>query len=248
MDDAIKHPSEEWTIQIDGVKVPARPGQTVLEAAEAAGTYIPRICWHKDLVPSGHCRLCTVRINGRPAGACTYPVSDGLVVESDTKELNDMRRLLVEMLFAEGNHYCPTCEASGNCELQALAYRLGMHAPTVPYLYPKRPVDATHRDIYIDRDRCILCGRCVRASAMVDGKTIFGYEQRGIKKRVAVDAAENLGDTEMAVADLAARVCPTGCITIKRHGYETPVGQRRYDHVPIGCDASDDGKGGEHHE
>ena len=240
MGDALGPEHTGWRIQIDGVTIPAKPGQTVIQAAEAAGIYIPRLCWHKDLVPSGHCRLCTVRINGRPAGACTNPVADGLVVESDTEELNAIRRLLVEMMFAEGNHYCPTCEASGSCELQALAYRLGVHAPSVPYLYPRRHVDATHRDIYIDRDRCILCGRCVRASAMIDGKTIFGYEQRGIRKRVAVDSAEYLGDTEMDVADLAARVCPTGCITVKRHGYETPVGQRPYDRVPIGC-----GDGGE---
>lgn len=223
-------------ITIDGVEVQAQPDQTILEAADAAGVYIPRLCYQKDLLPGGHCRICTVKVNGRPASACTFPVSDGLVVENNTDELNALRRTIVEMLFVEGNHYCQSCETSGNCELQAMAYRLGLLAPQLPYLNMKRELDASHKDIYIDRNRCMLCGRCIRASAQSDAKLVFGFEGRGIKTQIAVDSAKGLGDTDMAASDKAARICPTGCLTVKREGYAVPVGQRKFDKSPIGSD------------
>ncbi len=224
------------TFTIDGVEITAKAGQTILQAADDAGIYIPRLCYHPSLPPGGHCRLCTVKINGRPASSCTFPADEGLVVENDTEELNDHRRRIVEMLFVEGNHYCPTCEHSGNCELQAMAYRLGLLAPTLPYFRCERELDASHKDVYVDRDRCILCGRCARASREVDHKVVFGFEGRGVHKRISVDAPHNLGETNLAAADKAAEVCPTGCIMLKRKGFAIPVGQRKYDHEPIGSE------------
>ncbi len=227
---------ETVTLMIDDELVQAKKGQTILEAADAAGIYIPRLCYHPDLPPAGHCRVCTVKVGGRPVSACLFPVSGGLVVEANTEELNIFRRSIIEMLFVEGNHYCPSCEASGRCELQALAYRLGLLTPTMPYLYPKRELDATHPDVFIDRDRCILCGRCVRASKILDRKNVFGFEGRGTGKRIAVNAEDGLGDTDMEATDAAARICPTGCLVVKRRGYDVPVGRRPYDQVPIGAE------------
>ncbi|MEA3365503.1 MAG: 2Fe-2S iron-sulfur cluster-binding protein, partial [Candidatus Hydrogenedentes bacterium] len=174
-------------IIIDGLEIQAKEGQTILQAADDAGIYIPRLCYMKGLPPGGHCRICTVMVNGRPASSCTFPVSEGLVIENDTEELKQFRRDIVEMLFAEGNHVCPSCEASGNCELQAMAYRLGMLAVTMPFFREPRELDATHPDVYIDRDRCILCGRCIRAS-LAEGKRVFGFEGRGSNKRITVNA------------------------------------------------------------
>ena len=224
------------TITIDGQEIQAKAGQTILEAADAAGVYIPRLCYYKGLPPGGHCRVCTVLVNGRPASACTFPVSAGQVIENNTEPLTATRRSLIEMLFVEGNHNCPVCETSGNCELQAMGYRLGLLAPTLPYLRKVRELDASHKDIYLDRNRCILCGRCARASRVLDGKTVFGFEGRGINKRIAVDAEHDLSDTAMAVADRAAEICPTGCLVRKRTGWAVPVGKRTYDHVQIGSD------------
>lgn len=221
------------TITIDGVEIQAKPDQTVIQAADDAGIYIPRLCHHPSLPPAGHCRLCTVKINGRHTNSCTYPVSDGLVIESEVEEINAYRRQLVEMLFVEGNHHCPSCEASGECELQAMAYRLGMLAPTLPYFRKHRDLDASHKDIYIDRDRCILCGRCARASALEDHKTALGFEGRGAEKRIAVDG-KALADTPMEARDRAASICPTGSLVVKREGYAKPVGTRTYDKTPIG--------------
>ena len=224
------------TITIDGNKVTAKPGQTIMEAADDAGVYIPRLCWHKDLPNGGNCRVCTVKVDGRPQASCVFPAEDGQNIENDTPELKDFRCKLVEMHFVEGNHYCPSCEVSGECELQATAYRLGMITPTLPYMRPKHEVDASHPDIYIDRDRCILCGRCIRASQTVDGKSVFGFVGRGVKTKIAVNAEHDLGETTMTKADKAAEVCPTGAIVIKGKGFSIPYGQRKYDKKPIGSD------------
>jgi len=224
------------TIYIDDEEVEAKIGQTILEAADQAGIYIPRLCYTEGLVPGGHCRVCTIKVNGKPTNACTFPVQEGLVIENNIDELNAMRRHIIEMLFVEGNHICPYCEKAGNCELQALAYRLGMTAPTYHYLFPKIEVDASHPDVYIDRNRCVLCGRCVRASRDVDGKSVFGFEGRGINKRIVVNADHNLSETQLAAADRAAEICPVGSIVVKRTGYKIPYGQRLYDVEPIGSD------------
>lgn len=228
--------SNTFTFTIDGVDVKAKPGQTILEAADDAGIYIPRLCAHNELKCHGSCRVCTVMVNGRPQAACTQPAANGLTVENETESLREQRKILIEMLFVEGNHYCMFCEKSGNCELQALAYRFGIAAPRFPFLWPDREVDATHPDIFIDRNRCVLCGRCVNASRDVDGKSVFEFVGRGPDKRVAVNAEVALGDTTMDIADKAADVCPVGAILKKRVGFAVPVGQRMYDHKPIGSE------------
>ena len=224
------------TITIDGTPVDARPGQTVIEAADDAGVYIPRLCHKPPLRPFGSCRVCTVLANGRPASACTQPVVAGMVVESETDELRRLRRDIIEMLFVEGNHFCMFCEKSGNCELQALAYRMGITAPRFGYLWPRRDVDASHPDVMIDHNRCIFCARCVRASRDIDGKQLFGFVGRGRHKRLAVNAETSLADTDIDVADEALAVCPVGALLPKRRGYTVPIGQRLYDHLPIGTD------------
>jgi [NiFe] hydrogenase diaphorase moiety small subunit len=176
--------------------------------------------------------------------ACTMPVAGGMVVENDTPEMTAHRRRIIEMLFVEGNHFCPFCEKSGSCELQALASRFGMTAPTYPYLYRDVAVDASHPDVFIDRNRCVLCGRCVRASRDADGKTVFGFEGRGAAMRMAVDSTVGLGETRMSKADEAARICPTGSIVLKRTAYRTPYGTRTYDRAPIGSDIEGAGSAG----
>lgn len=226
--------SDTFEFTIDGQDVTAKRGQTIMQAADEAGIYIPRLCAQQDLDIHGSCRVCTVRVNGRPQAACTQPAAPGMVVESETDEIKNVRKAIVEMLFVEGNHICPFCEKSGNCELQALSYRLGIAAPRFPFLFPEREVDATHPDIFIDHNRCVLCGRCVRASKELDGKHVFEFVGRSIDKRVAVNAAERLGGTNIDLSDKAVELCPVGAILKKRVGYSVPVGKRTYDKKPIG--------------
>ena len=214
-----------------------------MQAADAAGIYIPRLCAHAKLAPGGHCRVCSVKVNGKVTNACTMPVANGMDVENDTPEMTAHRRRIVEMLFVEGNHFCPFCEKSGNCELQAMASRLGMTAPTYPYLFRDTPVDASHPDVFIDRNRCILCGRCVRASRDVDGKTVFGFEGRGVAMRMAVDSTDGLGETRPGRGGRGrAASVPTGSIVLKRTAFRMPYGTRTYDQAPIGSDI--EGAGG----
>jgi [NiFe] hydrogenase diaphorase moiety small subunit len=218
------------------VEIEADCGQTILEAAEAAGVYIPRLCHFPGLEPFGGCRVCTVTVAGRPAAACVQPVTNGMVVENDTEELREHRKSIIEMLFVEGNHFCMFCEKSGNCELQAMAYRFGITAPRYPYLWNAREVDASHRDILIDRDRCILCARCVRTSRDLDGKHVFSFEGRGVHKRLAVNAQARLSDTKADITDEALDACPVGALLRKRTAYRVPIGERLYDHDPIGSE------------
>ena len=226
--------TESFSFRIDGVEVPAQPGQTIMEAADAAGIYIPRLCDVEGLRHQGGCRVCTVKLGGRSVSACTQPAEPGIEVENDTPARNRVRRDLVEMLFHEGNHLCPICEKSGNCELQAMAYRLEMTAATrFPYLEPCRDLDASHPDIALDTNRCISCGRCIRASQDQDGKGVFGYVGRGIHRRVAVNGA-NLAATDAVLTDAAIGVCPVGCIIRKDVGFSQPIGERRFDHGLIG--------------
>ena len=228
--------NEPIRFSIDGVEIEAHRGQTIIEAADEAGVYIPRLCYLKGLVSHGSCRVCTVMVNGRPQAACTQPVTAGMVVENDTEALKEARKNIVEMLFVEGNHFCMFCEKSGNCELQAMAYRFGIAAPRFPFMFPERTLDATHPEVFVDRNRCILCGRCVRASRDVDGKNVFQFVGRGPEKKVAVNAEANLGDTDLSGADRAVEVCPVGAILKKKVGFSVPVGERLYDTRPIGTD------------
>jgi [NiFe] hydrogenase diaphorase moiety small subunit len=215
---------------IDGVPVPVRPGQTIMEAARAADIYIPHLCYHPAFRPHGSCRLCMVRSGPRFVAACTQPAAPGLQVENDTDELNELRRTNVQMLFVEGNHICPACEKSGACQLQAVAYQLGMLAPEFRHQYPVRTLDASHPDAVIDYNRCILCELCVRASRDMDGKGVFAIEGRGAHARLVVNTESGrLGDSSFEATDMAARVCPVGAILPRGESYRVPIGQRLYD-------------------
>lgn len=219
---------------LDGQAVPFVAGQSIQAAAQAAGQYIPHLCWHPDFVAHGSCKLCTVKVGGRFVAACTTPAAEGQVVENHTPELQDKRRSLLQLLFVEGNHFCPSCEKSGDCTLQATAYELGMLTPHFDHFYPDRPIDASHPEVLLDFNRCILCELCVRASRDVDGKTVFALAGRGAASHLIVNsAAGRLADTDFAATDRAAHVCPVGVILPKRRGFAVPIGQRTYDTHPI---------------
>lgn len=220
---------------IDGKECTAKEGQNILEAATDNGVYIPYLCYMRDVIPAGSCRICNVRVNGRVMTACTSPVADGMEIENDVPDLQDMRKAIVETLFVTGNHFCPACEKSGNCELQALAYRFQMMVPRFPYIFPLKEVEADTPKIYIDRNRCVLCKRCIRTIKTEDGKSIFAYKNRGHKLMINIDKelAANMSDE---LAEKAMNNCPVGSILKKEKGYYQPIGSRKYDKEPIGSD------------
>jgi [NiFe] hydrogenase diaphorase moiety small subunit len=219
---------------LDGRAIPFTPGQTILQAAQAAGVYIDHLCYHPELPPHGSCKVCTVKVDGRHTASCTMRAADGMTVESDAPDVKADRLALVRMLFIEGNHFCPSCEKSGNCRLQATAYALGMVSPHYAEFFPQRDVDASHPDVLLEHNRCIFCSLCVRASRDVDGKSVFSLARRGAKTRLMVNAASGrLGDTDFSVDDRAAHICPVGAIVFKRRGYRVPIGQRLFDLRPV---------------
>lgn len=215
---------------LDGASVAFTDGQTIIEAARVAGRFIPSLCAHPEFPAHGSCRVCTVLVNGRPMSSCTTKAAEGQVVESNTTALNRDRQALVQMLFVEGNHFCPGCEKSGACSLQSLGKELGVTSAGFAHESPTRPVDASHPDILLDFNRCILCELCVRASSDVDHKDVFALSGRGLHKHLIVNAESGqLADTGMALEDKAMTVCPVGVILKKRQGFATPIGARRDD-------------------
>jgi [NiFe] hydrogenase diaphorase moiety small subunit len=222
------------SFSIDGEDIAFMPGDTILQAATRAGRYIPHLCWAPEFPPHGSCRLCTVRVDGRAGAACTQLAAAGQEVQNNTEELKAHRKTMLQMLFIEGNHFCPSCEKSGACLLQATAYELGMEGPHFEEFYPDRKIDASHPTILLDFNRCILCSLCVRASHQVDGKDVFAIGGHGLDSRLIVNSPSGrLGDTDLALTDRAASICPVGAILPKRRGFEVPIGERPFDALSL---------------
>jgi len=222
------------TFKLDGKSIHFEDGDTIMDAALRAGEYIPHLCHNPEFTPHGSCRVCIVEVDGRQVSACTSPAMANTEVENNSAEIISQRRVLLQMLFVEGNHVCPGCEKSGSCQLQAVAYYCEMLAPHFTHFFPLREVDASHKDAIIDFNRCILCELCVRASRDVDHKNVFDINGRGISSHLVVNSASGkLGDSSFSASDKAAHVCPVGAILPRHKGFEKPIGERLYDRQPI---------------
>jgi len=165
--------------------------------------------------------------------SCTTPVADGMEIENDTAEINEIRKSIIELLFVSGNHFCPSCEKSGNCELQALAYRYKMMVPRFPYFFPRKPVDASAPKIVKEQNRCIACKRCIKTIKDDKGRRYFAFKNRGQKLEVVLDPilGKEMSDE---LAKKAMDNCPVGSIIYKELGFVQPIGKRKYDKTPIG--------------
>jgi bidirectional [NiFe] hydrogenase diaphorase subunit len=165
-------PQKKISLRIDGELVNALEGQTILEAARTGGKCtIPTLCFLEGLTPVGACRLCMVEVAGvdRLFPACTTPVQDGMSVVTNSARLARYRRMTIELLLVERNHVCAVCVANGHCELQDMAYSMGITSVRFAYNFPRLSVDASHPRFVLDHNRCILCTRCVRTCAEVEG-------------------------------------------------------------------------------
>lgn len=215
-------------ITIDGQEVNTQAGAIVDVAAEN-GVYIPTLCYVKGKPCLGTCRTCSVKVNGKVMSACTTPVSEGMDIDVSGTEITDMRKALVELLFAEGNHNCPSCEKSGRCELQATGYEVDMMVSRFPYRFPVRTVDHASKTVWLERDRCIFCQRCVEfVRDQETGQKIFSIKGRGTESRIEIDAA--LAD-KMPAEQVreASDLCPVGCIIDKTQGFDAPIGKRKFE-------------------
>ena len=217
------------TFWIDGKKYKAKEGTNLVDAAKENGIFIPSLCHFTHIDPPlGTCRTCTCKINGKYNPACTETIYEGLKVDVNTTELVDMRKALVEMMFAEGNHFCPSCEKSGNCDLQHMAYEMGISTTRFPHLFKDRLIDYQPQRMVMEHNRCIKCRRCVEEVFTSDKKRVFMYINRGTETRVGIDYEQEAKLSEVE-AENAMKMCPTGAIIIRGKSLSIPFGDRVFD-------------------
>ena len=206
------------TLEVDGRTITAVEGETIFSAAWDAGIHIPRLCHVGGLSDAAACRLCLVEVEGqaKPQASCVTKATEGMVVRTDTPNLHGMRKLIVELLFAERNHVCSVCVVNGACELQQLAADLGVDHIRLQPQYPKLSVDLTHERFGLDHNRCILCTRCVRACDEVEGAHTWDIAGRGRNSHVITDLGEPWGDSASCTScGKCVQVCPTGALFSK---------------------------------
>ena len=211
------------SIRIDGELVNAVEGQTILDAARASGKYIPTLCFLEGLRPVGACRLCMVEVTGvdRLFPACTTPLQEGMSVITSSARLTRYRRITVELLLVERNHVCAVCVANGHCELQDMAYSMGITSVRFAYNFPKLSVDASHPRFVLDHNRCILCTRCVRTCAEVEGAYVWAVVSRGIRAHIVSDLSQPWGTSSTCTnCGKCVQVCPTGALAEKGKAVE----------------------------
>jgi len=226
-------------LTIDGKQIQVTEGTTVLNAARQASIEIPTLCDHPELTPYGGCRLCLVEVDGfrtlQPS--CTLPVSNNMVVRTDTPKIRDARKFVLTMLFSERNHFCMYCQVSGgDCELQNAAYAEGMtHWPIQPNWKPY-PVDASHPYIILEHNRCILCRRCVRACGELVGNFTLGFEERGADSTLVADLGVPLGESSCIGCGTCVQVCPTGALIDRWSAYQGKAAEgEKTDTICVGC-------------
>jgi bidirectional [NiFe] hydrogenase diaphorase subunit len=210
MSDAV----EVKTLIIDEKEVSARRGQTILEVARENGIDIPTLCNLEGLSNVGACRMCLVEIKGsnKLLPACVATVFEGMEVSTNTERVRKYRHNILELLFAERNHICAVCVSNGHCELQSMAQDQGLTHVRLPYRNPDLKVDASHERFTLDHNRCILCTRCVRACAEIEGAHVWDVMGRGIDSIIISDLHEDWGSSSCTRCGKCVQVCPTGAL------------------------------------
>lgn len=207
-------------LTINKKSVAAEPGWTILEAARSAGVHIPTLCAFPGLENTGRCRVCLVEIEGNPklAAACTTPVSDGMVVRTHSAEAVQTRRTIVELIVSRHPNDCLLCSSNGDCVLQDLCAELGI--TSAPYRggndkYPVYPIDDSNPFIFRDRDKCVLCGRCVRACDSFARYHAVDFQGRSGNVVVDTSPMGELRDSDCVFCGQCVQVCPVGALVSK---------------------------------
>ncbi len=206
------------TLKINDQDLSGRDDETILELANENGIFIPTLCHLEGLSDIGACRLCLVEIKGmaKLMPACVIRAQEGMEVYTESERLTKYRRMIIELLFVEGNHICSVCVANGHCQLQNLAVSLGIDHINLRYRNPRREVDASHERFALDHNRCVLCTRCVRVCGEVEGAHTWDVMGRGIQSCVITDLNQPWGDSLSCTScGKCVQVCPTGALFVK---------------------------------
>jgi bidirectional [NiFe] hydrogenase diaphorase subunit len=215
------------SVTLNGQEVKAFEGETILALARRHGVEIPTLCHLEGLSIHGGCRLCLVDTGDqRLKLSCATEVTDGLEVETHTQALSDHRRRIIELLFAEGNHICAVCVSNGACELQTLATTERVDHVRYDLQRPLADVDASHPKYTLDRDRCVLCTRCVRVCDEVEGAHVWDIAERGNRSRLIAEMDVPWGEARSCTwCGKCVLVCPTGALAFKGRA----VGEMEHD-------------------
>ncbi len=228
MDDGLKtrvrqvgrdvNPVSVFTLRIDGRDVSGRGDETILSVARQNDIRIPTLCHLDGLSERGACRLCIVAVEGsaRLLPACITLVRQDMVVTTRSERIDAYRRKILALIFSERNHVCSVCVSNGHCELQDLAVALGMTHVEYPCLHPACRVDASHPRFSMDHNRCLLCLRCVRVCAEIEGAHTWDVMGRGVDSRVITDLDDPWAEAQSCTGcGKCVQVCPTGALTEK---------------------------------
>ncbi len=210
--------SDKKTLFIDGKEVEFTDEPNLLEVIRKAGMDVPTFCYRPDLTSFGACRMCVVEVEGRGIqSSCTMPPEAGLKIHLNTEKTRRIRKTVLELLLANHDRNCLTCEKSGNCELQKYAEEYGIRTIRYPdkELEDYLPIDDSSPSIVRDPNKCILCGACVRACSEFQGHAVLGFANRGSKTLVQPMNGRPLGQVDCVNCGQCAAVCPTGALTIK---------------------------------
>jgi formate dehydrogenase major subunit len=205
-------------VTIDGRTASVTPETTVLEAARSVGIKIPSLCYHPKTGKAGRCRACVVEIDGMRGlqVSCATAVRDGMSIHTRTETVLAARKMVVELLLADGAHNCLACEKNGGCELQDMAYDLGIEAPAFIIEDRAAENDASSEMIVIDRRKCIECGRCVSACQNVVVNEVLSMAHRGAQTQIVCDADRPMADSTCVQCGECSQLCPVGAILPKK--------------------------------
>ena len=206
------------TITIDDKQVKAQEGMTIFQAAQAAGIEIPHLCYHEKLLPTGACRMCVVEVERARSlvTACTYPVTEGMVVRTTTERVAKARKLALELLLSDHPLNCMVCEKAGNCKLQDYAYEYGIAESPYAGERHEYPIDTSNPFIIRDYNKCIICGRCIAACSDIQVTEALDRKNRGFDTGVIAGLDESLQDSPCVFCGRCISVCPVGALTEKQ--------------------------------
>ena len=204
-------------VTIDGKEISANPGQTILEVATNNGIFIPTLCHYQNTTNVGACRVCLVEVeNARSlVASCCMPITPGMVVRTDTKAVREAQKMVIELLWSSGDHNCLTCEQNGQCELQNLVYWLKIEKPRFEIEAPGYQMEENNTMISRDLNKCILCGRCVRACNEIQVNEVLDFANRGSHSKVGPAFDADYINSNCVFCGECLQVCPTGAITYK---------------------------------